>query len=86
MSAFGSIVGCYEAGIQYKKEEKYLEAARMFYDCIREYEYGELPIYNKTIDKLVDEAYVQYEECKSKLPADLQRMLENEEEPPQTGG
>ena len=86
MSAFGPIVECYEEGIQLKKEKKYLEAARAFNQCIWYFNYGELPVYSKAIDKIVNKAYSQYDKCRSKLPKELQEILDSEEDPPQCGG
>ena len=78
MSAFGAIVGYYEVGIELQKEKNYLEAARAFSKCLWHFEYGELPIYSKTIDKTVKDATEQYFKCMKKLTKEQQSMIESE--------
>lgn len=79
MSDLGGIEMCYLEGKEEKKKKNYLCAARLFRMCHYYYEYGELPVYYPHLERYGIDAEWQYEDCKSKLTVEAQRMLEEEE-------
>ena len=80
MSDLGNIDGTYQEGMAEKKRKNYLCAARLFRMCHNYYEYGELPVYYQHLERYGIDAGWQYEDCKSKLTDEAQRMLEKEEQ------
>ena len=80
MSDLGNIDGTYQEGMAEKKKKNYLCAARLFRMCHHYYEYGELPVYYPHLERYGLDAGWQYEDCKSKLTDEAQRMLEKEED------
>ena len=73
------IIGCYEEGMEAKKKKNYLEAARCFRMCYYYYEYGELNVYYRHVERRAQKSYYWFDYCKSKLTEDAQKMLELEE-------
>ena len=73
------IIGCYDEGMEAKKEKNYLQAARCFRMCRYYYEYGELNFYFSHVEKRAKESYRLYVRCKSKLTKEAQYMLYIEE-------
>lgn len=79
MSDLGSIDATYKEGRAVKKKKNYLRAARLFRMCHNYYLYGELPVYYRHLERYGLDAEWLYEDCKSKLTDEAQRMLEKEE-------
>lgn len=73
------IIGCYDEGMEAKKEKNYLRAARCFRMCRYYYEYGELNFYFSHVEKRAQKSYRLYDRCKSKLTKEAQYMLYIEE-------
>lgn len=76
--AYG-ILDCYEEGMEAKKKKNHLKAARCFRMCYYYYEYGDLNVYYRHIERRAHKSYHWFDYCKSKLTEDAQKALELEE-------
>ena len=76
MSAIGSVIECYESGMETMQNNPYSRAARYFLGCSLYYENGELPYFFSQVKEYGEDAMDKYYECESKLSTEERIALE----------
>lgn len=76
MSAIGSVIECYESGMEAMQNKQYSHAARYFLGCSLYYENGELPYFFSQVKEYGEDAMDKYYECEEKLSTEERIALE----------